>query len=198
MKVYNEHNVLRVEMTMNDPYMFKIYRYAENQDISEEKRFMEMRKGVSDTAARVEISKQIINRFTEHMSAVEDKSRLGEVLTSVAGKVIDHGKTFRAIDAFGKDKDLLLAIADPAFDVHAITNKKLQAALGGTAWAKGMDGTRLSGKITRHLRLLREHGLIRKLPNQRKYNLTDKGRKLTAAIEAASAASINDLLKLAA
>jgi DNA-binding MarR family transcriptional regulator len=61
-----------------------------------------------------------------------------------------------------------------------------------------MSGKRLSARITRHLRLLREHGLIKKLPNQRKYMLTDKGRKLTAALEAASATSVNDLLKLAA
>ena len=68
----------------------------------------------------------------------------------------------------------------------------------GTAWAKGMTGGRLSARISRHLRLFREHGIIKKLPNQRKYALTDKGRKLTAALEAASAASVNDLLKLAA
>jgi len=190
--------VFRFEMTMNNPTMFNIYRHAENQDKSEEKRLMPMRKGISDTAARVEISKQVINRFTEHMSAVEDKSRLGEMLSLVAAPIVKQDKSFRAIDVFGKDKDLLLAIADPAFDVRAITNKKLQAALCGTTWANGMTGKKLSSRITRHLRLLREHGLIKKLPNQRKYMLTDKGRKLTVAIEAASAASVYDLLKLAA
>jgi DNA-binding MarR family transcriptional regulator len=61
-----------------------------------------------------------------------------------------------------------------------------------------MSGKQLSGRISRHLRLLREHGLIKKLPNQRKYTLTDKGRRLTAAVDIALAASVNDLLKLAA
>jgi len=197
-KLYNEQNVLRVEMTMNDPTMFKIHRHAENQDKSEEKGFMPMRKGISDAAARFAVSKQVIGRFTEHMSAVKQTSRLGEVLSPVTSPIINQGKRTRAIDAFGKDRELLLAIADPAFDVQAVTNKKLQKALLGTAWAKGLDGKRLSGRITRHLRLLREHGLIKKLPNQRKYSLTAKGRKLTAAIEAASAASVDDLLKLAA
>jgi predicted transcriptional regulator len=197
-KLYNEHNVLRFEVTMNDPGMFKIHRHAENQDKSEEKRFMPMRKGISDAAARVEISRQVISRFAEHMAAVEQTDRLGEVLSSVTSPIFDQGKRARALDVFGKDRDLLLAIADPAFDVHAITNKKLQKTLGSKGWAKSMTGKRLSGRITRHLRLLREHGLIKKLPNQRKYALTDKGRRLTAAIESASAASVNDLLKLAA
>jgi len=197
-KLYNEQNVLRFEMTMNDPRKFRIYRHAEGQCKSEPKKLMPMRKGIADAAARADISKNIVNRFSEHMAAVEEKTRLGELLAPVASPVSRQGKKARALDVFGKDREFICAISDPAFDVHAITNEGLQKRLAGTAWAKNMSGGRLSGRISRHLRLLREHGLIRKLPNQRKYSLTDKGRKLTAAIEAASAASVNDLIKLAA
>jgi hypothetical protein len=130
-KFYNEHNVLRFEMTLNDPRKFKIHRHAENQCKSEKKKFLPMRKGVSDTAARFDVSKNIINRFTEHMSAVEEKERLGELLSSTAFP-LTSSKRVRAIDAFGKDKELLSAIADPAYSVHAITNKELQEALIGT------------------------------------------------------------------
>jgi hypothetical protein len=197
-KLYNEHNVLRVEMTMNDPTKFRIHRHAENQDKSEPKRFLPMRKGVADTAARFSISNDIINRFTEHMAVVTETARLGDLLDSVGTPLSNNGKRFRALDPFGKDREFLCAISDPAFDVHAITNKKLQVALNGTPWANKMAGKQLSGRIGRHLRLLREHGLIRKLPNQRKYALTDKGRKITAAIEIATSASVDELLKSAA
>ena len=197
-KFYNEHNVLRFEMTMNDPGRFKIHRHAENQDKSEPKRFMQMRKGISDTAARAEVSKNIINRFTEQMATVEDKTRLGELLADVSAPVNRKGKRTRALDVFGKDLELLRAVADPAFNVSGITNNGLQKILGTTAWAKNMSGKQLSGRISRHLLLLRQHGLIRKLPKQRKYSLTDKGRKITAAIDSALAASVNDLLNLAA
>ena len=197
-KFYNEHNVLRFEMTMNDPSKFKIHRHAENQDKSEPKRFLPLRKGIADTAARAEISTNIINRFTEHMAAVEEKTRFGELLASITSPLTSQGKKYRALDVFGKDYEALISISDPVFDVHAITNKKLQDSLKNTSWANNMSGKQLSAKISRHLRLLREHGLIKKLPKQRKYTLTDKGRKLTAALEAASAASVNDLLKLAA
>lgn len=197
-KLYNEHNVLRFEMTMNDPTRFKIHRHAENQDKSEPKRFLQMRKGIADTAARADVSNNIINRFTEHMSAVEQKTRLGDLLKSVEEPIIRNGKRMRALDVFGKDRALLRVISDPAFDVHAITNQKLQLLLKGTPWAKNMSDKQLSGRLSRHLRLLREHGLIKKLPKQRKYTLTDKGRKITAAIDAALSASVNDLLKLSA
>jgi len=197
-KFYNEHNVLRFEMTMNDPTMFKVYRHAEGKEKSEPKKFMKMRKGIADTAARAEISKGIIDRFAEHMSAVEEKARLGELVASICTPLNRKGKRVRALDVFGKDKELLRAISDPAFGVHAITNKELQKALSGTEWAKNMSDKQLSARITRHLALLREHGLIRKLPKQRKYALTEKGRKITVALDAALAASVNDLLHFAA
>lgn len=197
-KFYNEHNVLRFEMTMNDPTKFKIYRHSGNQSKDEPQKFMPMRKGIADTAARVEISKSIITRFTEHMSAVEEKTRLEDLLKSVDAPLLHNGKRVRSLDVFGKDKELLRAISDPAFNVHSITNKELQKILKGTAWAKNMIDKQLSGRISRHLRLLREHGLIEKLPNQRKYTLSDKGRKITAALDAALATSVNDLLKNAA
>jgi len=197
-KFYNEHNVLRFEMTMNDPAKHKIHRHAETQDKSEPKKLMPMRKGVADIAARANVSMSIVNRFTEHMSAVEEKARLGELLASVSAPLKRKGKSMRALDVFGKDQAFLRAISDPIFDVGSITNKELQKKLIGTTWANKTNGKRLSGKISRHLSLLRSHGLIRKLPKQNKYVLTDKGRKITAALEVAMSASVNDLLHLAA
>jgi len=197
-KFYNEHNVLRFETTMNDPAKFKIYRHAENQDKSEDKKLMPMRKGIADISVRAEVSKRIVDRFTEHMSAAEDKTRLGDLLSGVSKPKTVKGKKVRAIEAFGKDQLLLTAISDPAFDVAGITNKQLRLKLKDTPWAKGMNDKQLSGRITRHISLLRNHGLIKKLPNQSKYILTDNGRLVTSAVAAALGASVNDLLHFAA
>ena len=185
-------------MTMNDPTRFKIHRHAENQKKTEPKKTMQMRKGVADISARARISTDIVNRFSEHMSAVEEKTKLEELLISVCAPLNRKGKRVRAIDLFGKDLEFLRAIADPAFTVSGITNKELQRILIGTSWSKKMTGKPLTGRISRHLALLREHGLIRKLPNQRRYALTDKGRKITVALNAALSASVNDLLRFAA
>ena len=197
-KFYNEHNVLRFEMTMNDPSRFKIYRHAEGHEKSEPKKLMLMRKGVADTSARAEVSKNIIHRFAEHMSAVEEKTRFGELMSAISSPVKRKGKNIRALDVFGKDLEFLRAVSDPSFSVSGITNKELQKMLVGSPWAKHMSGKQLSGRISRHLSLLRKHGLIRKLPKQNKYVLTDKGQKITVALDAARSASVNDLLKSAA
>jgi len=177
---------------------FKVHRHTEGQDKSEPKKLQPMRKGIADINVRAEVSRNIVDRFTNHMAAMEDKTQLGELLDSISKSFTVDGKKIRALDAFGKDHELLRAISDPIFDVSALTNKDLQEKLKGTAWAKGMGSKRLSGRISRHLLLLRKHGLIKKLPNQRKYALTEKGRLITAAVNAALAASVNDLLKLAA
>jgi len=50
-----------------------------------------------------------------------------------------------------------------------------------------------SSKASRQLRLLRDHGLIKKVPKQNRYYLTPKGRQLTAVLNAALAASSQQL-----
>jgi len=196
-KFYNEHNVLRFEMTMNNPAKFKIHRHVEGQDKSEPKRFIPMRKGIADISVRAAVSHDIVNRFTEQMSSVKNKTPLREVLNPVIKPLIRNGKKIRSLDVFGKDLDLLCAISDPVFNVSGITNKQLQKILQKTAWAKKMSGKQLSGRISRHLRLLRDHGLIKKYKNQNKYYLSDSGQKFTAAINAALTSSVDELLKSA-
>ena len=186
-KFYNEHNVLRFEATMNNPAKFKVHRHSEDQDASKPKKFMPMRKGIADINLRAEVSNNIVNRFTEHMAAAENKTLFSELLSTVSKPLLHNGKRVRALDVFGKDLDLIRAISDPVFDVANITNAALQKKLANTSWAKGMTGKQLSGRISRHLALLRQHGLIKKLPNQRKYTLTDKGRKLSSAVNIALA-----------
>ena len=159
LKMYNEHNVLRYEMTMNDPSKYKIYRHAENQDTSEPKKLMNIRKGIADITARANVSFQAISRFTEHMASVKESASLEKLLASTSNPIKNDGKRQRALDVFGKDLPFLRAIADPFFDVQYITNKELQNKLKSSAWAKNMTGKQLSGKISRHLFLLRKHGI---------------------------------------
>lgn len=197
LKLYNEQNVLRFEMTMNDPSAYRIYRHTEGKK-EEPKKLLPMRKGIADVAVRARISKERTNCFSDHMATLTEKTSVGELLLPATSSFVKQGKKIRALDLLGKDREFLQAVSDLKFDVEAITNQALQQKLLSSPWAKGMTGKQLSARISRHLRLLRDHSLIRKLPNQRKYILTDKGQKLTTALNAALAASTQDLLKSAA
>jgi hypothetical protein len=197
LKLYNEQNVLRFEFTMNNPSKFRIYRTVEGSG-SDEKKLLQMRKGIADISVRTQICSSRIKNFTEQIATLDENASVGEILSKVNKAVVSGGKRYRGLDVTGKDLSLLQAVADPKFNVDAITNKHLQMELGKTKWANGFTGRSLSGRIGRHLRLLREHGLIKKLPNQHRYILTAKGRLLTTALNQFLGANISDLAKLAA
>ena len=159
---------------------------------------MPIRKCIADITTRAKVSISITDRFTEQMASFEETTSLEELISTVSSPVVKDGKRIRALDVFGKDLPFIRALSDPAFGVLAITNKGLQSKLAGTVWGGCKTTKQLSGKISRHLSMLRKHGLIKKLPNQRKYELTDKGRKLTTAVNVALASPVESLLKLVA
>ena len=197
LKLYNEQNVLRFEFTMNNPTKFRIHRTVEGSG-SDEKKFLPMRKGIADIAVRTKICSSRIKNFTEQIATLEENISVGEILAKVANPITSNGRRYRGLEVTGKDLALLQIVADPKFNVDAITNKHLQEVLGGSPWANNLVGRSLSGRISRHLRLLREHGIIKKLPNQHRYMLTSKGRLLTTAFNQFLGANLSDLSKLAA
>ena len=197
-KFYNQQNVLRIEMTMNNPQKFLVQRKTEGAGPSEKKKQMPMRKGIADINMRAKISAERNKCFAEQLATVSDDTPLGKLIAEVTPSFSKNGKRVRGLDITGKDNELLRAISDPSFCVSAVANKALQEKLMGSDWAKGAVGKKLSSKLSRNISLLRSHGLLRKLPKQHKYVLTEKGRKITSALNALLAASTEDLVKLVA
>ena len=134
----------------------------------------------------------------KHMATLRSDTPLRQLFDAHTHSFIREGRRYRALDIVGKDRELLLAISDPKYAVCGITNSSLQNALLESTWANKHTGKALSARISRHLRLFREHGLIRKVPNQRKYMLTDTGRSLVTALPALLDASIQQLTEKAA
>lgn len=197
-KVYNEQNVLRIETTINMPNMFTVYRRAQGQPRHAPKKLRPLRKGVADIPLRAQVSQEVNNRFMDELSTFTNKTPLSELLASHVCRRTKDSRPVRALDISGKDRELLQAISDPAFTISGITNTALRKGLSSTAWGAGRTDKQLSARITRHLRLLRDHGLIRKIPNRHRYHLTDKGRQLTCALQAMLSASTEQLLHMAA
>ncbi len=107
-------------------------------------------------------------------------------------------RSVRALEPTGKDLDLLTAIADPRFTVGGFCNKQLRQLLEHTVRYVGKTDKQRSGITTRSIRLLRDHGVIRRLPKARRYQLTARGRQLVTALLAALAASTEQLASMAA
>ncbi len=194
-KLYNEHNVLRAEMTMNNPSMFRVWRRPEGQTLSVAKKRIPLRKGIADIPLRAQVSNDVNHRFMEQMATLRSDTPLRDLLKDITRSFTSQKRRIRALDITGKDRELLQAIADPQYAVCGITNKRLQETLRYSPWAKGYTDKQLSARICRHLRLLRDHGLIRKFPNQRKYLLSETGRTITTTLVALLAASTQQLIE---
>ena len=78
----------------------------------------------------------------------------------------------RALIFFSKeDKDILLAVADPKFNIDGMRNKHLRGLLPG----------KNQGQISRLFKRLRVHGLIDKVRGTFKYRLTELGKQVITA-----------------
>ena len=60
------------------------------------------------------------------------------------------------------------------------------------------ERSRIASRVSYRLRLLRAHGLIRKIKGQRRYHVTPKGRKIASALLVAQTATLQQLNALAA
>ena len=151
-KLYNEQNVLRVETTINDPGKFRVFRYKQGQASSEPKQRLPMRKGVMDIPLRAAVSRDVNKRFMDDLSTLQEKTPVRDLIDGITQHIMKNGRRFRGLDPVGKDRELLLAICDPAFRISGLTNKMLRERLSNTSFASGRTDKQLSAKISRHLR----------------------------------------------
>jgi hypothetical protein len=197
-KCYNESNNLRIETTMNDPGMFRVQRHAQGQDRDEPKRLLPLRKGVADIVLRTRVSQDVNNQFMDNLATAQCETPVSALLEKVIKSFKKEGRRVRALDPTGKDRVLLQALRDPKFCISGIANKDLRDALSDKPGYKGMTQKQRSAKISRQLRLLRDHGLIRKMPYRKRYAITKRGRELTTVLDALLAASTKQLMDIAA
>ena len=175
-----------------------VFRHKKGQSADNEKSRLPMRKGVMDIPLRAKISQEVNDRFMDDLSTLKDQSPARNLINQITRHQTQNGRRFRPLDPTGKDRELLLSLSNPKFRISGLTNKMLRQSLSDAKFGQGITQKQLSAKISRHLRLLRVHGLIRKLPKQNRYQLTLKGVKLTNILNAFLAASTEQLIKMAA
>ena len=139
-------------------------------------------------------------RYFQALAHVQDTASLGSLTDKLCRPTTWKGKRVRALNPYAPaDLALLQAVARGEFNINGFRNRDL-ARLYYTADQQLTDQEkrRQSSAITRKLRLLRAHGLIKKVPKTHRYHLTGAGSKAITAILAALQASPDSLIKLAA
>lgn len=191
-------SVLRAEMTMDNPEDFKVYRRVEGHPQGA-RAWQRMRKGIADLYRRAQVSHKVNERYLDALAQTDDSTTLDQLMGRLHQPAVHQGKRVRALRPFAPDdRSLLQAISQGQFAVNGFRNRDLQALLYGPSAASVKESRRRSGAISRKLRLLRAHHLIRKVPSSYRYQLTPLGRQIITAVLTAGNAPINSFLAKAA
>jgi hypothetical protein len=177
LKMYDKHGcILRIETTINQPYRFRVRRVVLRHG-RRVRKWLPLRKGVVDLWRRADLSRAANHRYLEALADARVTAPVHQVLDPVSRPIVRDGRPYRGLRPLSADEArLFAALLNGRFTVHGFRNRDVRQALTGRRTTPTAEARRrLSGQATRWLRLLRAHGLIRKVPCSRRYRLTQKG-----------------------
>lgn len=169
-KMYDKFNiVLRIETTVNQVSFFKQYRQVNHRDGSTSMRWAPMKKTIYSLSPLQETSLAANQRYLKFISEI-DTSEVGAEkfhrLTETKEVNYHRHKGFNLFSE--EDASLFRTLLRGEFFISGFTNKDLRQLLPN----------KNSGQITRLLKRLRVHGLIKRVGRTYKYYLTEFGRQV--------------------
>jgi hypothetical protein len=175
-KMYDKQgSVLRIETTINNPRMFHVFRETTRKG-RVALGWIPMRKGLADIARRVEVSRAANQRYLEALSVVNKPAPTQEVLDPVSRPIIKDNRRYRGLRPITPDDaSLFQAVLRGEHLLKGFRNRDLRRHLTLCDETDEVAGRRVSGRITRQLRMLRAHGLIRKVSRSSYYRITPRG-----------------------
>jgi len=171
-KLYDKFGlILRIETTVNDLTFFRHYREVEHRDGSKETKWASMQKTIYSLPALRELLEAANRRYLEFLSAIEDPRAGRNKLDKLSQTVEQQGRRYSGFNLFDPgDETLLCAIVRGEFNISGLQNKTLRRYLPDLN----------SGHVSRLLKRLRTHGLIKKVGHTYKYYATAFGKQIVA------------------
>jgi len=170
--------ILRLETTINDAREFRVLRPKHGAPGSKPE-VRPLRQGISDIAARAKISQQANDRYMEALATADTSTAFREIFEKLDHPVRWNGQRVRALRAASEDDlNLFRAICRGDFLLNGFRNRDLQSILFEKPLRTSKQRRRRRAAVTRQIRMLRAHGLIRKMPRSHRYKLSKKGTQL--------------------
>lgn len=178
-KMYDKFSCLRVEVTINDPKEFKVYKDVHHKDGTSSRRWVPMGKSIANLYRYAEISKAANSRFLDSMCNIIPSGRIEAEINGICGKKKVRGRTYTGYNVWAPETFRLFeAVCDGRYLLRGFTNQEIRRIICG----KNSDTSKERGRMSRELAKLRTHGLIRKIPHSRRYLVSDKGRRVMGAL----------------
>jgi hypothetical protein len=169
MKMYDKYGlVLRLEVCTNDVSFFKHYRKVEHRNAPAEMKWAPMKKTIYSLPPLREVLLAANGRYLAFLSTLDDPSAGVRVVEKISQPIRHEDRNYSGFNLFASaDLDLLCALVRGEFNVSGFDNKSLRRVMPGKPSAP---------RVSRQLKRLRVHGLIRKVGKRYKYYLTQLGR----------------------
>lgn len=198
LKLYDKQGtVLRVETTINHPREFRVWRAREN-DPEQKLGWRVLRRAVADLPRRAQVSRAANERYLGALAVVDEKTPLSQLAQGICRPLRQHGQSYRALNPWSETDGCLLAVVNRGeFAINGFRNRDLRPFLFSQK-PTPQNQKRQAALVTRRLRLLRAHGLIRKIPGTHRYVVSPNGRRVITALLSARQADIEQLTAVAA
>jgi len=166
-KMYDKFGrVLRIETTVNDVGFFKHRRMVHHRNGTRSMKVAPVRRTIHSIPAMSEIMVAANHRYLEFISALDDPSSGNRNLDKIGHSVRHNGRSNRGFNLFlSDDLKVLITVLRGEFNISGFRNKDLQQLLG-----------RKVHQVSRIIKRLHLHGLIKKVAGTYKYYLTKLGK----------------------
>ncbi len=173
LKMYDKFGyVLRIETVVNDVSFFKHHRTVEHRDGTREKKLAPVQKTIYSLGVMAELLGAANRRYLEFLSSLDDDSEGRRKLERLSDPVRDHNRSYRGINFFDAlDLDLFVSIVRGEFNIHGFQVRDLRRLLPHLT----------SPQLSRLVKRLRMHRLVKKVHGTYRYYLTRLGRRVIAA-----------------
>jgi hypothetical protein len=162
-KMYDKFGIiLRIETTVNDVSQFKRLR-----EVNGHLKTAPMKKSIYSLFPLASLLRAANRRYLEFISQLDDPGEGMKKLEKISRTVEHEGRPYKGFNFYDQeDQRLFEILVRGEFNINGLQNKSIRTFLPG----------KNTGMVSRILRRLRSHGLIKKVGRTYKYYLTKLGK----------------------
>lgn len=168
-KMYDKFNViLRIETTVNDVSFFDQHRQVAHRDGTTSVQFAPMKKTIYSLPPLAETLRAVHQRYLKFISEIDTPDGGVDNLRRLTETQIVNDRRYKGFQLLSEENSSLFrALVSGEFTINGFNNRRLRQCLDYLN----------SGQVTRLLKRLHVHGLIKRVGKQYRYYLTDFGRQ---------------------
>jgi DNA-binding MarR family transcriptional regulator len=171
-KMYDKFGlILRIETTVNNVSFFKHHRKVEQRDGTSVYKLAPLKKSIYSLGDLQQLLLAANGRYLDFISAIDDSSEGNKLLSKLCENKMNNHRTYKGFNFFSaQDQRVFELLLRGEHNIHGLRNADLRRDLPLNA-----------GQISRLLKRLRVHGLIKRIGRTYKYYLTALGRRALLA-----------------